>query len=281
MFAMTEGLSLDSERWSTLSHAYGSAGDVPAKLREIKRRGFDVETDADLLWGDLCHQGTVYTATYAAVPHIFELIDGDRSLEDRIMLLLFLGEVASTSDISICLEHLRPAYEEAVTAAEHHAVELLEHPGIKDRDFNHLLLAVWALNGRDGWPYFLEWALVNDELQVKCPHCTDSLEFDTAEALFRVQAVKELGPRELKMLSEDVQTNFTEGVDPPTIVSPAQPPKSAWSGDVRAANAYEWLYGAARRANQDETAERIRSLFGECSCPTCHRTFAVMDAEPW
>ncbi|MGI9414007.1 MAG: hypothetical protein ACR2PM_10075, partial [Hyphomicrobiales bacterium] len=118
----------------------------------------------------------------------------------------------------------------------------------------------------------------------KCPHCADGLHFDTASAPFRVRAMKELSRRELETLSEDVLINFTEsdeGVEPSAVVVPAQPPTLTWAGDVSAANAYEWLYGAARHTKQQETAEKIRNLFGRCRCPTCDRSFAVMDAQLW
>jgi hypothetical protein len=68
-------LDLQSDRWSKLSHAYGSASDIPALLRELKtyppNEGYESEPYFSL-WSSLCHQGDVYTASYAAVPHIIE-----------------------------------------------------------------------------------------------------------------------------------------------------------------------------------------------------------------
>lgn len=63
--------------WAALNHAYGSAADVPDLIRAYANG----QDDHDLLYGRLCHQGTVYSATAAAVPFFLELLEaGDSSL---------------------------------------------------------------------------------------------------------------------------------------------------------------------------------------------------------
>ncbi|MBO9874465.1 MULTISPECIES: hypothetical protein [Xanthomonas] len=65
-------LSLESPRWSELQHAYGSASDIPALLGQLQT----VPTSMDgtepwfTLWSALAHQGDVYSASFAAVPHV-------------------------------------------------------------------------------------------------------------------------------------------------------------------------------------------------------------------
>jgi len=70
-------LSLDDPRWSELGHAYGSAGDVPELLRTLASATDPIADYKDepwySLWSSLCHQGDVYTASYAAVPHIVQI----------------------------------------------------------------------------------------------------------------------------------------------------------------------------------------------------------------
>ena len=279
---MTYVLPLDSDRWKRLGHAYGSAGGIPPMLRGIKERGFLVEDDLELLWGGLYHQGTIYTATYAAAPHMLSLIDA-LPLKGQHELLTFLGRVAGSWDGDLIPDDLKPAYKETMSAAASKAIALLESPDLDSVQFTYLLLSITALIGRRELSELLEASLVNEEVWARCPLCADSLRFDTASAPFRVRAVNELGPRELEALSEDVLTDFTdgeEGIDPPVIVSPAQPPETAWAGNVGPENAFDWLYGAALRANQEQTAQKIRSLFGRCECPTCRRTITVMEAAP-
>lgn len=68
-------LQLDSDQWTRLRHAYGEASNIPALLRALPtaevKRGADAEPWMSL-WSSLCHQCDVYSASYAAVPHIVE-----------------------------------------------------------------------------------------------------------------------------------------------------------------------------------------------------------------
>lgn len=70
-------LSLDDPHWSELQHAYGDAADVPALLRGLiasaGQRGSYRDEPWFSLWSRLRHQGDVYTASYAAVPHMVQI----------------------------------------------------------------------------------------------------------------------------------------------------------------------------------------------------------------
>lgn len=65
-------LSLSSPRWQELEHAYGGAGDIPALLEQIAQFPEDkVDSGAWFqIWSALAHQGDVYSASFAAVPHV-------------------------------------------------------------------------------------------------------------------------------------------------------------------------------------------------------------------
>jgi hypothetical protein len=71
---MLEGL--ERIDWERLTHAYGSAGEVPGWIREltsddaaVRKRAFDV------LEGSICHQGSRYRAIAPAVTFLFELLE--------------------------------------------------------------------------------------------------------------------------------------------------------------------------------------------------------------
>ena len=69
-------LSLESPRWSELKHAYGSADDIPALLAQLRQLPSS-ENDSEpwfTLWSALAHQGDVYSASFAAVPHIVDAL---------------------------------------------------------------------------------------------------------------------------------------------------------------------------------------------------------------
>ena len=70
---LIEALSLaDVCRWSGLRHAYGPATDTPDLLRQLSTLPSS-EGSAEpwfTLWSSLAHQGDVYPASFAAVPHV-------------------------------------------------------------------------------------------------------------------------------------------------------------------------------------------------------------------
>jgi hypothetical protein len=67
--------ALDAIDWSSLTHAHGPATDVPVLLRSLLSEDADVRMQAcadlhETIW----HQGTVYPASAAAIPFLFELL---------------------------------------------------------------------------------------------------------------------------------------------------------------------------------------------------------------
>jgi hypothetical protein len=70
-------LSLDSPRWNELSRAYGNAADTPALLRALETLPSVEGEPWETLWSSLAHQGDVYSATFAAVPHIVRALSSD------------------------------------------------------------------------------------------------------------------------------------------------------------------------------------------------------------
>jgi len=69
-------LSLASARWSELQHAYGAATDVPRLLEQLATlpdSGGERQPWFSL-WSALAHQGDVYDASFAAVPHVVQAL---------------------------------------------------------------------------------------------------------------------------------------------------------------------------------------------------------------
>ncbi len=65
-------LTLESNHWSALHHAYGAATDIPALLSQLSTLpGAQGESEPWFsLWSALAHQGDVFDASFAAVPHV-------------------------------------------------------------------------------------------------------------------------------------------------------------------------------------------------------------------
>ena len=86
--------TLDNVPWSTLTHAYGSAVDVPDQIRALLHEDAKVRTS--VLFGFTCniyHQGTIYPATVAAVPFFIEMLRYE-GVEDRDQILELLAYLA-------------------------------------------------------------------------------------------------------------------------------------------------------------------------------------------
>jgi hypothetical protein len=76
-------LPLSDREWKNLSHAFGSASNIPDMLQDLaasKTKSSDYREEPWFsLWSCLCHQDDIYTASFAAVPHIFDIaskVDG-------------------------------------------------------------------------------------------------------------------------------------------------------------------------------------------------------------
>jgi hypothetical protein len=62
--------------WSELEHAYGKALDIPDLLRQLQTLPPSNREKEPWfsLWSSLAHQGDVYSASFAAVPHVVDFL---------------------------------------------------------------------------------------------------------------------------------------------------------------------------------------------------------------
>jgi HEAT repeat protein len=103
---------LDTIDWSSLSHAYGEASDVPDLIRGLVSA--DEETRDDIisaLHGSIWHQGTVYEATAYAVPFLIELVESD-SISGKVSILVLLNAIADGSSYLDVHQHMDHFYTE-------------------------------------------------------------------------------------------------------------------------------------------------------------------------
>lgn len=90
---MLEGL--DAIDWASLTHAHGEATNVPRLLRSLLSddREVRMQAFAELL-GDIWYQGTVFSASAAAVPFLYELL-ADPNVQDKEDIVALLAEIAT------------------------------------------------------------------------------------------------------------------------------------------------------------------------------------------
>jgi len=104
---MLEGL--DAVPWSSLTHAYGPAADVPGQIRNLASRARKMREGALwALYGNIFHQGTRYQATPYAVPFLYELLESEET-PDRASLVSLLVNLALGYEESYLPDGLDPA----------------------------------------------------------------------------------------------------------------------------------------------------------------------------
>jgi hypothetical protein len=88
-----EPKDLDTVDWGRLSHAYGSAQDVPVYLRSLGAEDPEVRKEArQALYMTILHQGTLYSATVAAMPFLLRLVSIP-DYPDRLEVMHFVQNV--------------------------------------------------------------------------------------------------------------------------------------------------------------------------------------------
>jgi hypothetical protein len=91
---------LDRVPWQDLTHAYGSAADVPELIRALYDDDADVVSEAIYeLYGNIHHQGTVFPAAPAAVPYLAHAVH--HAPGKRVDLLLLLAVLANHDTASL------------------------------------------------------------------------------------------------------------------------------------------------------------------------------------
>ena len=232
--------------WAALHHAYGPAGDIPALLRAAEETGDDLGPAWNEVWSRLCHQGTVYTASYAALPLLAGISERHAPAGYIAALNLASAIVASNDgpgDTAIVrqnhsgsLTRLRALAERNLAFAE------------GDVEFIYGLQALMAFEDGGVWQRNLDH-LVDGELPLECPSCDEVLVLNLD------------GP-------EFTMGTYTDGSVPLTSVLPVES-EDASVGDRMIALCL--THGRA------EVASRLPYLFGRADCPSCRTVFEVPD----
>jgi hypothetical protein len=237
--------------WAALQHAYGEAGDVPGLLLAAEDSGTEFGPAWDEVWSRLCHQGTVYTASYAALPLLADIAQRHPPAGYVAALDLAAAIVASTDG----------PIDPAVVRREH-ANTITRLRALADRnlaladgdiEFVYGLQALMAFEDGGVWQRQLNH-VADGELPAECPNCREFLILDLA------------GP-------EHTLANYTDKSVLPTPVRPADPPDD---GSVAGR-----LLALSRGAGRSEVATLLRYALGSATCPNCGTAFGLADALTW
>ncbi|MEW1638495.1 hypothetical protein AB0469_31115 [Streptomyces sp. NPDC093801] len=236
--------------WSHLSHAYGSAEDMPALLEQTASEP-SPERWSDL-WSALCHQGSVYSASFAALPWLADVAGSD-DREQAVSALNLAGAIVAGSDQAHGAGDVRALY-----AAEIETLLALVNAHLRtasDRtEYTYLLECMLGFEGVMHWSEDLAWGLVGEEYAVSCPGC-------------RVDLFIAIGAYGFFSTSSDYALSEHEVETRP--LRPADP--AAMEGIGRR------LHEIARADGQREVADALAHVFGDATCPDCAADFCVAD----
>lgn len=151
-------ITLDDSKWATLTTAYGSADGIPALLKQLSDFPVCENYDDDpwfSLWSALCHQGDVYSASFAAVPFIVGAAECDPSRASFNFFALPASiEVARVENKFQIPAELEMAYFEAIKKLPGLALPHLR-PGCDETLCQSLLAAIAAAVGQHAYAKLL------------------------------------------------------------------------------------------------------------------------------
>jgi hypothetical protein len=158
-------INLDNSKWNELQTAYGSAAHVP----DILKRLYADPNDKDALndaWSSLCHQGTIYSASIAAAPHLVSLAT-NLPLKDRLGPLILVGSIAEGLGKPTESLEADSDFEAYRADAIELSTESIKYCGLMDYELRHSFGALAALLGNSN----LASVLSNLDLGIECPKC--------------------------------------------------------------------------------------------------------------
>ena len=145
-------LPLNDARWSTLSNAYGASSHIPRLLADAEKLPEDSGRDVEpyfSLWSALCHQGDVYAASYAALPHLVRIVEENPDkFRWTLLLLVHAIEVARSEGRGpIVPEGLSEPYKMALARLPAIAGGLLTGDHLNELELRVILAACASAKG--------------------------------------------------------------------------------------------------------------------------------------
>ena len=238
--------------WGALRHAYGPATDVPPLLDRLGP-GSEAEVWEEL-WSRLCHQGTVYPASFAALPALERAAAG-WSHDRRDAALGLAAAIVASEDFAGSPEEHRELQRDIAPLLPRFrdlALESVTRPGQSREGFIYLLEAARAFMGDLFWGRRLH-GLVDGELPGCCPACEAELYLVIGEHGMFTAAEEWV----------NAPATHRARIDP----APAELPPAG-----------EWMRVQARAAGQVGVADWLAYLFGTTRCPRCGAAFTVPEA---
>ncbi|MGA5651758.1 hypothetical protein [Streptomyces seoulensis] len=236
--------------WARLSHAYGSAEAIPVLLDQIASAPSPERWND--LWSALCHQGSVYSASFAALPRLADIAGRD-DREQAVNALNLAGAILAGSDQPHGAGDIRVQHAAEVETL---LVRVNEHLRTSsDRNESASFLeSMLTFEGAVSWGEDLAWGLVNEEYEVSCPGCQANLFIVIGErGSFYTSG-------DYALSEDDVETTPLRPVNP-----------AAMDGIGRR------LHDIALADGHQDVADAMTYVFGDATCPDCDTGFSVAE----
>ncbi|MBK6013412.1 hypothetical protein [Streptomyces sp. MBT53] len=241
--------------WSRLTHAYGSAADLPEFFESV---GDPESADWawEELWSSLYHQGTVYPASFAALPALTDIAAGRRPGRHRHAIAL-AGAIVAQEEQLHERGYVRAHYAAQLDELRASTLHRLTADAFEADDHTCLypLECLLAFEGERTWSN----RLLPASHDVECPSCSQSLEIDVHGD---VSGTRRRDPQR-RIIRLNHRGPTLTGVAP---VAPAELPPLA-----------SRLHGMAVAAGQPVAADHLTRLFGRTTCPDCAEDFSVAE----
>jgi len=253
-------LALKSNRWRDLEGCFGSGEVIPDLLRRLDKKYS--KQNRLKLWDHLFHQYSVYTAAFAAVPHLVRMLP---NVDERanVDLLIDIGSIATFAnerELKSVEADIRDGYQASLIEARGVAVNLFGMVPLSEDELVYLLMGIPGLSGYNSLGIVLE-SLSDKEFSCSCPDCSKRVFVSEKEnALFSAVEEPYLNP-DMEMLP----------------VRPYEGEEAQWNGRFARENAVQWLSHLAQKAGEHELAKLLLNLFGVAACPHCGFEFCLVD----
>lgn len=233
--------------WAILRDAYGSANNIPVLIDAW----IDDPAEERLsdLWSRLCHQGTVYSASFAAIP-ILQRACARLASKDRRNALMLMGAILASAD------RFDDAGPDAATTQLLPSLMQMTDIAMTDDDvdveeFPYLLQA--AFHGDAFWGRNFDH-LPSGEFLGVCPQCTTDLYLVIGRYGYFATAEDWVSRKNARRVP----------------ITPSSEDKLPSDG--------AWLFWQAMRHAQREAAQGVLRIFGDTRCPSCDCCVSVVGA---
>jgi hypothetical protein len=245
-------LGLNSPRWATLSHAYGDASDVPRLIAKLRAASPD---DWDDVHGELMsailHQGDVYTATYAAAPHLLEYaaeLGPGRYSDDLLFSIAYAARGGVGPDVP---GFLADAWEDAQDEARDLILDRLMSGAVSESLAGSLIAGLLDLSGEWEWAKRVRNWVWGYAIETRCPTCGDERHVFWSDGRTR------------RVLPDHSTEDFDVVPSSETGITPDD---DLEFDDDRISRQ---LVGLAASTGYSSVDRQMRQLFGRFACESC------------